>query len=462
VINRWSLFSVDGLARLLLILGLLVVAAGIGFAIAGFSLGWREVIIGILALVGILMVLVPANQVLMLGLYVGVLSIAFGWRTVALTSQLILVPSEVILWILALMLLWRDLIQQKMPHMYMPRSLLVVVLLAFPAILLGISKGNRWDNVVNYAKNLVMIVPVFFVINNLVDSLARWRQVVVVAMFVGTYLALSSLLLVVAPGVGQVLLGDLGAGFANTQGFSRVEVPGWGVFGSLVMAPMIGLGIALWGTAVTVRSKTVYLFILALCGLGVLASGSRGVWVAMLVGMLVYALFYPRRGLILASGLGLLSLTLAQGDILTRLESAFLPELLDSSAADRYFRAQSAVQAIRSSPWVGQGFGSMPFVHSDYLQIGVDMGLPALGCFLLAIGYTIVRLYQLSKTKSPNPVYKRSAEGVLIAFVILIVIFVSGGLLSLPFTIFLAWFLWAIVDRFIQLARYELEHNLGV
>jgi O-antigen ligase len=462
MIDRQNIFGVTGLVRIAQVFCLAIVAIGMGFAIAHFSLAWRELIIVVLGITGLLAMLVPSEGMLRLGIYVAALGMAFGWRTIAITPNLLIVPSEAIFWVLFLSLILRHVLLRKPLKLYLPNPLLVLVVLTIPSIIVGIGKGNALDNVVDYSKNLIMLVPTFIVVRNLVDSIGVWKRALVAATIVGLYLGLAATLLVFAPDIGLALLGDLGGGFSQAGTFTRVGVPGWGVFASLPMELVWGVTLGLWETATKRSHQMFYALVLTVCTIGVIASGSRGSWLALLAGVVVYAFFHARissslaRGLLVIAFIGVLAATVSLGDIVVRFESAFNPQLIDSSAFDRYERAQNAINQTLDSPIWGQGFGSVPFVHSDYLQIAVDMGIPALVFFLLGIGSVFARLFQLQRNRLIEEESKTLARSVLIMFAVLAVEFVSGGLVSLPFTISMAWFFWSMADQFIKIQEQNL------
>jgi hypothetical protein len=290
------------------------------------------------------------------------------------------------------------------------------------------------------------------VIQNLVRDLGTWKRLMLVAMGAGLYLSLTGLILIVVPPLGRALSGVLVTQVDPTADFTRIGFAGWGPLAAWFFILVFGVVVGLWESAQNRLHQLFYTGVLLVIGAGILVSGQRGAWLALLAGLVVYGILNPQRGLILIALIGILILLLPQGNFLLRFESAFVPSLYDNSAADRYYRAQTALTAITNNPLLGLGFGVMTFVHSDYLEIGAAMGIIALGLFVAALGVTGWRLFQLQFSVKDNQL-RLLARGALITFVILIVEMLSAGFVTLAFTTVITWFFWAMCDQFVTLVE---------
>jgi hypothetical protein len=136
---------------------------------------------------------------------------------------------------------------------------------------------------------------------------------------------------------------------------------------------------------------------------------SRNAWVFLMVVLLVFARFQPRR-LFLSVGLGMLVLTvLAFWNAFAPLPG--LPHLLPESLAskltafsgDRARFYQLAWQLIQERPWYGWGIGRFPEVvpaqvlgyqvlhtHSLPLQLAMEVGVPGAVAVLGLMGYAVL------------------------------------------------------------------------
>jgi O-Antigen ligase len=435
-----------------LVIGLVFAGGGgFGIAIARFGFGWRELIILLMGLVALVVILVPDDRVMYVGLGVGVVSIAFGWRTFSITPNLTFSPFEFIIWFLAGALALKRLVRRERLRFRLSVPMMLFLLFSISAFLVAWSKGTSFDAIVGYGKNVVMVAPFFLVIQELVQDLGTWKRIMLVAAGMSVYLSLTGLSLVVAPRLGRALEGTLITQLNQTDYFTRVGFAGWGPLAAWVFILVFGVVLGFWDSSENRLQRLIYLGILGVLGAGILVSGQRGAWLALLVGLVIYGILNPKRGLILLALGGILILLFPEGNFLLRFASAFDPTLFDASAADRYHRAGVALSAIANNP-LGLGFGGLTFVHSDYLEIGASMGAVALGLFVAALGTTGWRIFKIQSLTLDNPT-RLLARGVFIMFIILVVEMLSAGFVTLSFTAVVTWFFWAMSDQFAVFAE---------
>ena len=135
---------------------------------------------------------------------------------------------------------------------------------------------------------------------------------------------------------------------------------------------------------------------IAVTGLGVLLTYSRGAWIGSALGAGIIIWFRARwlapLGLLgaagaLAAGLG--------SDFVARLEAGL--RLRDEATRMRLDEYENALRIIREHPWFGIGFGDAPSpefgvgVSSIYLLIAEQAGLVGLAAFLLVVGLIMAR-----------------------------------------------------------------------
>ncbi len=429
----------------------LAIAVGLGNAVARSGLGLRELIILLVGLAAIFAILVPEDRVLSIGLGLGVVSIAFGWRTFSITPDLVFSLFEVIIWFLAGALVVKRLVRRERLRFRLSMPMTLFLLFSISAFFIAWSKGTPFDVIIGYGKNVIMVAPFFFVIQDLIRNLGMWKRLMFAAMGVGVYLSLTGLTFVVAPSLGQALSGVLATQLLSGDAFTRVGFAGWGPLAAWVFILIFGAVLGFWDSTSSQFQRLIYLGVLGILSAGILVSGQRGAWLAVLAGLIVYVIFNPQRGLILIALAGLLILLLPEGNFAVRFASAFDPNLYDNSAADRYNRAAVALDTIANNP-LGLGFGVLTYVHSDYLEIGAGMGVMALGLFVVALGVTGLRLVKIQLSSIDRPT-QLLARGALIMFVILVVEMLSAGFVTLSFTTVVTWFFWAMSDQFATLVE---------
>lgn len=430
----------------------LALAVGLGMAVARFGLGWRELLILLFGIVAVLAILVPNDRVFGIGLGLGVVSIAFGWRTFSITPDLSFAPFEFIVWFLAGAFALKQLVRRERLKFQLSVPMTLFLFFCIPAFLVAWSKGILLDSIIGYGKNVVMVAPFFFVIQNLVRDLRTWKRIIFVAIGVSVYLNFTGLISLVAPSLGEALAARLLVQSLGTGDFTRVGFAGWGPLAAWFFILVFGVVLGFWGSAQNRTHRLIYLAILLILGAGILASGQRGAWVALIAGLIVYGAMNPRRGISLVLLLGVLIFLLPEWDFAARFASAFDPSLYDSSAFDRYNRARIALSTIADNPILGLGFGAFTFVHSDYLEIGAGMGVIALGLFVAALGVTGWRLVKIQLSAIDHPA-RSLARGALVMFVILAIEMLSAGFITLSFTTVVTWFFWAMSDQFAALAE---------
>lgn len=160
------------------------------------------------------------------------------------------------------------------------------------------------------------------------------------------------------------------------------------------------------------RWRALFGAVLAILFLGIAVTGSRGVLLSLLLGVVILAAVGYRRvpasrlmswfGIIL--GAYLLANLLLEGWLAGRLSSVFDPT---HAGHDRFLIWKQALKMALDAPWLGIGLGTFwlfwpPYrhpadssagfyVHNDYLQIWIETGLPGL-LLLLAIEISVLAI----------------------------------------------------------------------
>lgn len=218
----------------------------------------------------------------------------------------------------------------------------------------------------------------------------------------------SSCLIVSLLGILQKLTGSVSTVWQDTEMFSYID----GRITSTLENPNVlaeylvmvfPLFIAVFLTAKGGWKKGLSLLPIGLVGLAIVYTWSRGAWLGMMIGMVIFLLLFSRHTLtfLLFSlcAVPFLPFVLPSG-IIDRITS--IGNLADSSTAYRTFIWQAAVKmfgdALPAGIGIGEGAFSVvypkyalagietaPHSHNLFLQIGIEVGLPGLVTFLAVI-----------------------------------------------------------------------------
>ncbi|MEW6192752.1 MAG: O-antigen ligase family protein [Bacillota bacterium] len=246
----------------------------------------------------------------------------------------------------------------------------------------------------------------FFVGTGLLDTGRQARVFLAWFVFVCTVVALY--------GIGQYIAGvpvpstwlDQAEAGVRTRAFSVIGSPN--VLGSL-LALCLPLSIAGFYTAGCWRRRAGYALAAAAMALCLVFTFSRGAWLAVFLGLVLFALI-SKPGLLWALGAAVLLAPVASPGITGRLLYLFSFSYLASSyRSGRIARWQAALERLSLHPLAGEGFGrfggavatrAIPgsfYVDNFYLKTAAEGGLIGLATFLWVIfaawraGYRAVR-----------------------------------------------------------------------
>ena len=217
------------------------------------------------------------------------------------------------------------------------------------------------------------------------------------------------------------------------------------------------------------------------CARGVMVTFSRGAYLACAAGILVAS--WARRALFFVGILALVAIALARPQIIPagiryRMGMTFtarggefssrgdITEHLETSAGARVEIWRGALRMIAEHPWRGVGFGAferfLPNVtqgrltklnaHNSFLMIAAEMGLPALGLFLLMFGMVMWRAMWLTR-HAQDVVLRAMGQGVLAGGAGLVVANSFTVCLWAPEVASYFWVLCGLVMRAVAIER---------
>lgn len=445
------------------IVALFLAAIAVGPLVQLLHVGIREIAILGLIVITLPLIFMPTDRVLRFGFTLWILTFALGWRTIYLTPNLNIHPTEVIVWILFISVIAQSAMKNTSLDFSLPLEILCFMLFAFLGLATAFLAGQKSDIMLQEFKVFFAIPFVYYVVRWSIRSKQDWERAVRWAIVVAVYISCLGLMDNFTPGLSQALAS--GEGVSSTylaqsyQGaaFTRVGFVFFGNFtAGFVIFTFLGFTIhylldTSWSAGSRLR-RLIPAILLAIQFAGIYLSGYRGLWYAGLVFLGIYALLQRRALSVIV--LGALVLPLLPIDFFNRFQSVFNPEFADSSQYDRIFRASYAFDLFQRSPLMGVGWGGSGYVHSDLIQIAANLGIFGIGFFLAWILGILWRLFKLTRRQDWIQGYAR----VLLAMVFgLLIVFSGEGMISFIQLTIPIWFLFAMSDRLTEMSKQTSE-----
>lgn len=415
--------------------------------------GSREIVIVAMVVLASALILIPNDRMLQLGFKLWILTFAFGWRTIYLTQNLNIHPSEVIAFLLFFAFLARSIFKRSSLDFRLPLAVPLFTLLATLGVYTGIANSVPIDIVIEEFKSFLPIILSYYIVRWSIKTREEWVSASHWAIAVAVYIGILGLMDYFVPSVSRAISGLqnvetlYAAQSFEGSTFSRV---GFIIFGNFTAGFVIFTFFGFTVHRVFSRfelgsGKARWIFLIAILIIqvaGIYLSGYRGLWYAVGFFLLIYALFQKRiLGLL---GLGLFALPLLPIDFLNRFQSVFNLEFADSSQYDRIYRATIAFDQFLGSPLIGVGWGGSGYVHSDLIQIAADIGIFGLALFLIWIAGVLSQLLRLTRHSSWVSEYACTLFAMVCA---LIVLLAGEGLYVFVQLVIPIWFLIALGDK---------------
>jgi putative inorganic carbon (hco3(-)) transporter len=339
-----------------------------------------------------------------------------------------------------------------------PREVNLVLLFCLTGLLSVPFAINREEAWVEFSGTFIRCIVIFVVIVNVVRTEARLKGLIVLAMAAGIWLSV-------------VAINDYRLGLMTVEGY-RAAGRGTGIFGNtndmaLHLVTILPISVALMlGSKGAVR-KLLYGACTAVMISAIVLSYSRGAFVGMLIVFLFIAwkLGSSRRLEIVFAVLGLAGVIvlLAPDKYGSRLLSIFIPSLdVEGSADARRGELFRSIYIALRHPLLGIGMGNYQpemsykglVTHNSYTQVGAEMGMTALACYVMFVVTPLKKLGQIARetfeTRRDSRFYYLALglQASLIAYLI------SSFFLSVAYV----WYVYYLVAYAVCLRRlYESE-----
>jgi hypothetical protein len=404
------------------------------------------------------------------GFVLWVLTLTLGYRTIAVTPELAIHPSEILIWLLLVCVLaQRKLVSRA--RLTFPIWLWVFIPFCVLAWWPMISGGAPWDRMLNEFRNFLLFVPLVIVAAVVLQRERYWRYLMLAFFVAGSLIGLMGVLEYWFPEVISFFPAFIGKASAPTvteEGFVRAQFAFWGgPPATFICALALPAAIALahWWTRRLQRAAIVAASILQV--LAIYIGGYRSIWLILLIQLLTACVLRLRKqGAIIA----VLCLVIVAGgyELVPRTSERALSGIAalqghptDTSATGRKNRAVSAFDNMIEAPF-GSGWGSAGWVHSDFLQVTVNLGLLAGLIFFGGCAYTLLRLGRRFLRNYRNRQPGDLGLSLFLSFIAAFGLLTMEGVTVLPQMALPVWFVWALSEVWLRQTAEAPQLNIAL
>jgi hypothetical protein len=455
MIERFAGFKLN--AKFFIGTAVIVIGVLSGALYAGRQgLSYRELIIVLGGLIAA-MIVFGGERGIRFGLVLWVLTLALGYRTVELTPNLRIHPSEILIWLLFVCILARRrfLSAIRFPLPWWLWLLIPFWVLAWWPLIAG---DAQWDKMLNEFRDFLLLVPLMIVSAVVLERRSYWRYLLLAFFVASSWIALMGVVEYWFPGVEKLFPAFIHAAKpeATADGFMRAQFSFWG--GSqatfiCVLALPGAIFLATWWRGWMPRAAILAAAVLQI--MAIYIGGYRSIWLVLLIQVLAACILRVKKH---GVAIAILVLVVAAGGyqlipntnerVITGL-AALQGAPIDHSAQDRKDRALEALNEVIESPF-GGGWSSAGWVHSDFLQVAANLGIIAGLIFLGGYLYTLLRVVRQMPTW-----LKATAQGelglyVLLSFVGVGCLLTMQGVEVLPQMVLPVWFVWSLVEIWLR------------
>jgi len=441
----------------LLIVALITILTDVYVADLGVS--YREVIVALFLVAGLKVALSDGRRGLKVGLVFLVATFGLGYRTISITPNLRIHPSELVLLGLLVLLIVQGTRSRRSKMMTrLPTWLILFV----PFWLWGwrtIASGNiKWEAMFSECKNFIMLIPLFVVAATVLVDKSGWRPLLLTFYCVGIWIAVMGLLEYSYPPIKTFLPGFVSdpIPYETGEGFQRATFSFWGSADAVylcVLALPIGTAVWAWWSGSWARVLNVALMATLLAG--VYISGHRNAW--FMITLQFFGFLAVKKQYLL--GLIFLVVLIFAFQLLPnatreRIYSGVelvsgTPLKSDTSGTKRWGRATTSLANSFEAP-LGKGWAGAGWVHNDFLQVSENLGLAAGVLFIGAFIFSLQRLWRRVYSRSKLGAQLIPGTALALSFTSAGIILATEAALELPQLILPIWFIWVTVEIWLR------------
>ena len=438
--------------RTLIILGAILLSLYLGQR--GVSYGDLIVAFGIL-IIGV--IIFSGERGIQFGFVLWVLTLALGYRTIEVTTKLHIHPSEVLLWFLLVCICaHRKLLTNS--RLTLPLWMWLMIPFWVAAWWPLITGNAHWDSMLNEFRNFLLLIPLMVVTTVVLQQRHNWRRLLLAFFAASTWIAVLGIVEFWVSGITNLFPAFMTGTSAGTiEGFERAMFSFWGgPMATFVCALALPITIvaARWWRAQWQRALIIGAALAQI--IAIYIGGYRSIWFFVVLEILLACLLSLKRQRVTVAAV---CLVVAIGGYqfipqagseraLTGIE-ALRGRPTDSSAKDRINRANGALDQMFAAP-LGSGWSAAGWVHSDFLQVGANLGLVGGLIFLGGYLYTFTRLFRRVVLEPRTKGEGDLGVSLLLAYISAGGILATQGVEVLPQLVLPVWFVWVLVEVWLR------------
>lgn len=442
------------LGKLLLRRNTLIAVGGIFLALYLGQRGLSYVDLMVVFATSIIAVIIfNGERGVQLGFVLWVLTLALGYRTVKITTNLQLHPSEILLWLLlACICAHRQLRTQS--RLTLPLWTWLMIPFWVAAWWPLIPGYAQWDQMFSEFRNFLLLIPLMIVATVVLQQTHNWPRLLLAFLAASTWIAVLGILEFWVSGIATVFPAFMTKSTAGIiEGFERASFSFWGgPMATFVCALALPLTIvaARWWRAHWQRALILGSAISQI--IAVYIGGYRSIWLFLVIEIVLACLLSLKRQRVAFAAISL-AVIIGGYQFIPEAGSnralsgvaALRGQAIDSSSRVRFDRAGSALDELIAAP-LGNGWSAAGWVHSDFIQVGANLGLLGGLIFLGGYLFTLWRLGRRVLHESRDGAQGDLGVSLLLAYISAGGILATQGVEVLPQLALPVWFVWVLVE----------------
>jgi hypothetical protein len=434
---------------------IVIAIASIGMIIVGQVIGRVGLSFQLLIILGMsltILVTITTAKGVERGFLIWIMMFGLGYRTIHITNELVIHPLTIQITLLSIIVfLKRQTANAEFGRTkFISVSYVPLLIFWIWGWLNGLVHGIRWDTMAQVSQNMIIWIPIMYVIEYILRDNRNWRPIIITFYVVGILVSILGALEYIVPEfqnlipINGYILNERLVFDTAIDNFRRAIFAFWGAsLAGYIPALSLSFGIVIVSNAKLSGTKIFVLLGAGISLFGIYICGYRSLWATVLVAAIFIVLYFGSRGiavgLILFLALLIILPQTAQDRIMT-LTDALQGNAVDSSAVNRIERIDTTVKTAIESPF-GLGWAAGGWAHNDFIQVFVDLGvIPGLLYIFWYIG-TFIKGYLILRKLRDNLLLS-----ILSSFIVVGGFILAQGPYHLAQLMIPVWFVWSLLN----------------